>query len=44
MSRWMYLEPDGRSMINHTTIRKLGFLVARVIEQFGAKPNFVQQN
>ena len=30
----MYLQPDGRSMINHTTIRKLGFLVAQVTEQF----------
>lgn len=34
MSQWMYLQPDGRSMINHTTIRKLGFVVAQVTEQF----------
>ncbi|MEO5898019.1 MAG: DUF3833 family protein [Vicinamibacterales bacterium] len=35
MSQWMYLQPDGRTLINHTTIRKLGFLVAQVTEQFG---------
>lgn len=34
MSQWMYLQPDGRTMINHTTIRKLGFVVAQVAEQF----------
>ncbi|MEO6212083.1 MAG: DUF3833 family protein [Vicinamibacterales bacterium] len=34
MSQWMYLQPDGRTMINHTTIRKLGFLVGQVTEQF----------
>ena len=34
MSQWMYLQPDGRTMINHTTIRKLGLVVAQVTEQF----------
>lgn len=34
MSQWMYLQPDGRTMVNHTTIRKLGFVVAQVTEQF----------
>lgn len=34
MSQWMYLQPDGRTMINHSTIRKLGFVVAQVTEQF----------
>ncbi len=34
MSQWMYLQPDGKTMINHTTIRKAGFVVAQVTEQF----------
>jgi hypothetical protein len=34
MSQWMYLQPDGRTLINHTTIRKLGFVVAQVTEEF----------
>ena len=34
MSQWMYLQPDGRTMINHTTIRKFGIVVAQVTEQF----------
>ncbi|CAN5665228.1 hypothetical protein BH18ACI5_BH18ACI5_03390 [soil metagenome] len=34
MNQWMYLQPDGRTLINHTTIRKLGFFVAQVTEQF----------
>ncbi|MGH8163403.1 MAG: DUF3833 family protein, partial [Rhodanobacteraceae bacterium] len=34
MTQWMYLQPDGRTMLNHTTIRKLGFVVAQVTEQF----------
>lgn len=34
MSQWMYLQPDGRTMVNHTTIRKFGFVVAQVTEQF----------
>ncbi len=34
MSQWMYLQPDGRTMVNHTTIRKLGLVVAQVTEQF----------
>ncbi len=34
MSQWMYLQPDGRSLINHTTIRKLGIVVAQVTEEF----------
>ena len=34
MSQWMYLQPDGRTMINHSTIRKAGFVVAQVTEQF----------
>ncbi len=34
MSQWMYLQPDGKTMINHSTIRKLGIVVAQVTEQF----------
>jgi len=34
MTQWMYLQPDGRTMVNHTTIRKLGIVVAQVTEQF----------
>ncbi len=34
MSQWMYLQPDGRTMVNHTTIRKLGIVVAQVTEEF----------
>ncbi len=34
MTQAMYLQPDGRSLTNHTTIRKLGFVVARVNETF----------
>ncbi len=34
MSQWMYLQPDGRTLLNHSTIRKLGIVVAQVTEQF----------
>jgi hypothetical protein len=34
MSQWMYLEPDGKTMVNHTTISKFGIVVAQVTEQF----------
>ncbi len=34
MSQWMYLQPDGRTLLNHSTIRKLGIVVAQVSEQF----------
>ncbi len=34
MSQWMYLQPDGQTMINHSTISKLGVVVAQVTEQF----------
>lgn len=34
MSQWMYLQPDGRTLINHTTIRKFGLVLAQVTEQF----------
>ncbi len=38
MSQRMYLQPDGRTMINHSTIRKAGFVVAQVEEQFRRSP------
>lgn len=34
MSQWMYLQPDGRTLLNHSTIRKFGIVVAQVTEQF----------
>jgi hypothetical protein len=34
MSQWMYLQPDGRTLLNHSTIRKFGVVVAQVTEQF----------
>lgn len=34
MSQWMYLQPDGRTLVNHSTIRKFGIVVAQVTEQF----------
>jgi hypothetical protein len=34
MSQWMYLQPDGRILINHSTIRKFGLVVAQVTEEF----------
>ena len=34
MTQRMYLQPDGRTMINRDTIRKFGIAVAGVTEQF----------
>ena len=34
MSQWMYLQPGGRTLLNHSTIRKFGVVVAQVTEQF----------
>ncbi len=34
MTQWMYLQPDGRTLLNHSTIRKFGLVVAQVTEQF----------
>lgn len=34
MSQWMYLQPDGRTMLNHSTITKWGVVVSQVTEQF----------
>jgi hypothetical protein len=34
LSQWMYLQPDGQTMVNHTTITKFGLVVAQVTEQF----------
>ncbi len=34
MTQHMYLQPDGRTMINRSTIRKFGVLIAQVTEQF----------
>ncbi len=37
MSQWMYLQPDGRTLLNHSTIRKFGIVVAQVTEVFQRK-------
>lgn len=34
MTQHMYLQPDGKTMINRDTIRKFGILLAEVTEQF----------
>jgi hypothetical protein len=34
MSQYMYLQPDGRSLIIRSVIRKAGIIVAEVTEQF----------
>ncbi len=34
MSQWMYLQPDGRTMLNHSTLRKFGIVVGQATEQF----------
>ncbi len=34
MSQWMYLQSDGKTMVNHSTISKFGLVVAQVTEQF----------
>lgn len=39
MVQWMYLQPDGRTMINRTTIRKFGVVLAQVTEEFHRQGN-----
>ncbi|MEO6874067.1 MAG: DUF3833 family protein [Opitutaceae bacterium] len=34
MTHWMMLQPDGRTMLNAVTVRKLGVVVARITEVF----------
>ena len=34
MSQYMYLMPDGKTMIIRSVIRKFGFVVAQITEQF----------
>ncbi len=34
MSQWMYLQPDGATMINRATLSKAGVTVAMITEQF----------
>ena len=34
MSQWMYLQADGKTMVNHSTMTKFGIVVAQVTEQF----------
>jgi len=41
MKHWMYLMPDGETMLNRVSIRKFGFELAQVTEYFrrGRGPN-----
>ena len=34
MSQWMYLQPDGVTMVNRDTLSKGGIIVAHITEQF----------
>ena len=34
MSQWMYLQPDGVTMMNRATLSKGGLVVAQITEQF----------
>ena len=34
MTHWMTLQPDGRTMLNGVTVRKLGIVVGRITEVF----------
>ena len=34
MSQWMYLQPDGVTMVNRDTLTKAGIIVAQITEQF----------
>lgn len=34
LQQWMYLQPDGRTMLNRGTVRALGVEVAQITEQF----------
>ena len=38
MTHWMYLQPDGRTMLNRVTVRKAGFVVAQISEVFARTP------
>jgi hypothetical protein len=35
MEQWLYLQPDGRTVLNEGTVRALGIVVARLSEQIG---------
>ena len=34
MSQWMYLQPDGQTMVNRATASKAGLVVTQITEQF----------
>ena len=34
LEQWMYLQPDGRTMLNRGTVSKLGITVAQIAEEF----------
>nr|MDQ2734782.1 DUF3833 family protein [Pseudomonadota bacterium] len=33
MEQWLYLQPDGRTVMNEATVRVLGLVVARLSER-----------
>lgn len=35
MEQWLYLQPDGRTVVNEATIRVLGIVAARLSERIG---------
>ena len=34
LEQWMYLQADGRTMLNRGTVRKFGVTVAQIAEEF----------
>ncbi len=34
MSQWMYLQPGGKTLLNHSTLSKAGIVVSQVTETF----------
>ncbi len=38
MSQWMYLQPDGVTMVNRDTITKAGVILTEITEQFRKDP------
>ena len=37
LEQWMYLQPDGRTMLNRGTVSKFGVTVAQIAEEFRRK-------
>ena len=39
MEQWIYLQPDGRTVLNEASVRWFGFLVARLSERISQAPD-----